>query len=92
MTAELFGSKTGSGANGRATANKMRMFAKIFLLSGIFPLKIENYFQKFHKKIAPSAFSICYWLRRSGAADVSSPLLANKRHAGRNAGTSLCCH
>ena len=39
MTAELFGSETGSGANGRATANKMWMSRKFFLLPGIFLTK-----------------------------------------------------
>jgi hypothetical protein len=43
--------ETGSGANGRATANKMWVSPKFFLFPGIFPLKIENHLQKFHKKI-----------------------------------------
>jgi hypothetical protein len=64
------------------------MSRKFFLLPGIFPLKIENHLQKFHKKIrrVRSRFVI-------GSVDPAlltspRPLLANKRHAGRNAGTS----
>jgi hypothetical protein len=79
--------RTGSGTYGRATANKIWMSRKFFLLPGIPPLKIENHLQKFHKKITRSAFSICYWLDPA-LLTYPRPLLANKRHAGRNAGTS----
>jgi hypothetical protein len=40
----------GSGTYGRATANKMWMSRKFFLLPGIFPLEIENHFQKISQK------------------------------------------
>jgi hypothetical protein len=42
--------RTGSGTYGRGTANKMWMSRKFFLLPGIFPLKIENHFQKILQK------------------------------------------
>jgi hypothetical protein len=42
--------ETGSGTYGRATANKMWMSRKFFLLPGIFPLKTENHFQKISQK------------------------------------------
>jgi hypothetical protein len=42
--------RTGSSTYGRGTANKMWMSRKFFLLHGIFPLKIENHFQKISQK------------------------------------------
>jgi hypothetical protein len=37
-------------AKNRATANKIWMLRKFFLLPGIFSLKIENHFQKISQK------------------------------------------
>jgi hypothetical protein len=61
----------------------MWMSRKFFLLPGIFPLKLKITSKKFHKKIrrVRSQFVI-------GSVDLALPLLANKRHAGRNAGNS----
>jgi hypothetical protein len=65
----------------------MWMSRKFFPLPGIFSLKIENHFQKISQKnYAECVLDLL--LARSGASDVSTPLLANKRHAGRNAGIS----
>jgi len=67
----------------------MWMSRKFFLLQGIFPLKIQNHFQKnFTKKLRRVRFQFVI-----GSVDLAllaspSPLLANKRHGGRNAGNS----
>ena len=70
--------ETGSGTYGRATAIKMGMLRKFFLLPGIFPLKIrkslpKNFTKKLHR--VPSQFVI-------GSVDPAlltspRPLLAN---------------
>jgi hypothetical protein len=63
----------------------MWMSRKFLLLPGIFPLKIENYFQKISQKnYAKCVLDLL--LARSGASDVSTP--ASRRPAGRNASTS----
>jgi hypothetical protein len=79
--------QTGSGTYGRATANKIWVSPKFFLFPGIFPLKVEKHFQKISQK----NYTECVLdLLLADPALLTSPrpLLANKRHAGRNAGTS----
>jgi hypothetical protein len=85
--------RTGSGAYGRATANKMWMSRKFFLLPGIFPLKIEKSPPKISQKNTPSAFSICYWLSPSGASDVFHVRFSPIRDLqAEMLVLPLCCH
>jgi hypothetical protein len=72
----------------------MWMSREFFLLSGIFPTKkSKTTSKKFHKKIAPSAFSICYWLSQSGSSDVTTS--ASRQLETMQAAMRVippCCH
>src|SRR6516165_7027994 len=82
--------RTGSGTYGWATANKMWMSRKFFLLPGIFPLKIENHFQKISQKILPSVLDLL--LARSSASDVYTSASRQRDTQAAMPAPQLCCH
>src|SRR6516165_4725649 len=79
----------GSGTYGRTAANKMWMSREFFLLSGIFPLKNRKSLPKnFTEKLRRVRSQFVIGSVGLALLASPSPLLANKRHGGRDAGNS----